>query len=175
MAPGHPQPPWWRRRPEHIRKISEKYKFWYCTVQPQNSTHPKFPTAISANIMFTGLNNHRGGLPHTAKLPRIDISEFTCLYVSRYSNEQFWNWAEIFTWTSLLNTKKSQPELPGNMAMNIIDFKAGFIKAKSHQQVHRIGRLQQMNVQHAKTHHITTTRSNLKPTAPEKQLLSTHH
>ena len=39
------------------------------------------------------------------------------------------------------------------MATNEINFKVGFTKIKSHQQVHQNGRLQQINVQHAKTHY----------------------
>ena len=39
------------------------------------------------------------------------------------------------------------------MATNVINFKVGFTKIKSRQQVHQIGRLQQINVQHAKTHY----------------------
>ena len=73
--------------------------------------------------------------------------------VSKHSNESFWNWSEIVTWTSLVNTQKSEPESPSNMATNVIDFKVGFTKIKSRQQVHQIGILQQINVQHAKTHY----------------------
>ena len=39
------------------------------------------------------------------------------------------------------------------MATNVINFKVGFTKIKSRQQVHQNGRLQQINVQHAKTHY----------------------
>ena len=39
------------------------------------------------------------------------------------------------------------------MAMNVINFKVGFTKIKSRQQVHQNRRLQQINVQHAKTHY----------------------
>ena len=73
--------------------------------------------------------------------------------VSKHSNESFWNWSEIFIWTSLVNTQKSEPESPGNMAMNVINFKVGFTKIKSRQQVHQNGRLQQINVQYAKPHY----------------------
>ena len=40
------------------------------------------------------------------------------------------------------------------MATNVINFKVGFTKAKSRQQVHQIGRLQQIDVQYTK--HIIT-------------------
>ena len=43
----------------------------------------KFPrqfTTISVNVMRLGLDNHRGKLPHTAKLPHINMLEFTSLY-----------------------------------------------------------------------------------------------
>ena len=39
------------------------------------------------------------------------------------------------------------------MATNVIDFKVGFTKIKSRQQVHQNGILQQINVQYAKTHY----------------------
>ena len=39
------------------------------------------------------------------------------------------------------------------MATNVINFKVGFTKIKSRQQVHQIGILQQINVQYAKTHY----------------------
>ena len=85
----------------------------------------------------------------------------SAVMVSIHNNESFWNGCEIFTWTSLVNTQKSEPESPGNMATNVINFKVGFTKAKSRQQVHQNGRLQQINVQYAKTHyHIIITRSD---------------
>ena len=34
--------------------------------------------------------------------------------VSKHNNEPFWNGCEIFTWTSLVNTQKSEPESPGD-------------------------------------------------------------
>ena len=77
----------------------------------------------------------------------------SAVMVSKHNNEPFWNGCEIFTWTSLVNTQKSEPESPGNMATNVINFKVGFTKIKSRQQVHQNGRLQQINVQHAKTHY----------------------
>ena len=58
------------------------------------------------------------------------------------------------------------------MATNVIDFKIGFTKTKSSQQVHQIGRLQQINVQHAKTHCHIITHSNLKPNLRQRNSCS---